>query len=143
MTENPKVKFLKKKASRPNNLQRDLDAAIIVYHQHKNTAKALNEQIAETSEFIISVMDKLGYKSHTVTGEDGTIHKATFVQAMRVGLDEASLKTKVGATMWRKITTLVLDKRKLDAFVKSGEIDPMVVASVTTEEPNKPFIKIT
>lgn len=37
----------------------------------------------------------------------------------------------------------VLDKKKLEANIASGDVDPIAVAECTTETPNKPYVKLT
>lgn len=85
-------------------------------------------------------------KDLNATGDDytaGDDGKTVSEQEANTVTNEGILQKKVGAALWKKITTMVLDRHKLDAYIKSGEIDPMVVAGATNETPNAPFIKIT
>lgn len=94
--------------------------------------------IAESQEALLAWMDETEQ-----TSLDLPVGKFSRVQSEPLVIDEDKLKKALGAPMWNKITTSKLDKKKLDAFVKSGEIKPVTIASVSEIVPNKPFIKST
>lgn len=58
-------------------------------------------------------------------------------------LDEPGLAAALGKRMWERITTRSLDKNKLDAYIKSGEIDPEVVAQHTEIIERNPSLRVT
>ena len=75
--------------------------------------------------------------------EDGITITGTIVRSASVILDEPALKKKVGASKWKSITSLVLDKKKLDAAVSAGDISITDVAAASTESPRAPYIRVT
>ena len=92
---------------------------------------------------IIDHLDSSEIKSLTVEDPDGRQIKVTKVQGIRTIIDEGSLKSKLGAKMWNKVSTQVLDKKKLEAHIATGDIDPLLVADCSTEQTNKPYVKLT
>ncbi|MGB4951017.1 MAG: hypothetical protein WBO55_10335 [Rhizobiaceae bacterium] len=57
--------------------------------------------------------------------------------------DQQKLEVRLGARMWNRITTRVLDKNKLDAYVKSGEIDPKVVVACQSTTDGTAYVKVS
>lgn len=79
-------------------------------------------------------------------GEDSTIagtYSIVVSHPKSAALDEAGLSEELGKRMWDKITTRVLDRNKLDAFIKSGEIDPDTVAAYTEITERNPSLRVT
>lgn len=56
--------------------------------------------------------------------------------------DQQKLEKRLGARMWNRITTRVLDKNKLDAYVKSGEIDVKDVVACQTTTDGTAYVKV-
>jgi hypothetical protein len=65
----------------------------------------------------------------------------TIVQNEPLVIDEAALAKKVGAAMWKKITTRVLDRKKMDAYIASGEISATTVSNVSTTKQSAPYLR--
>ncbi len=137
------IKRVAKKSVPPRVQRENLEKAIRVLADVNVRKAALEIEATEARELVTTLMEASGIKSTVVHNEDGTVTKATYVVAHRTTLDESSLQKKIGSVMWRKITSLTLDRRKLDGAIQSGEIDPMIVASVTVEVPNKPYVKVS
>jgi hypothetical protein len=74
---------------------------------------------------------------------DGVKIQGTVILGTRIKIREAQLKKALGAKGWARITSLTLDKKKLEDAIARGDIDPNVVAQYSDELPNKPYIKIT
>ena len=75
--------------------------------------------------------------------EEIFITKVTIVRPTSIEIDEEGLKKALTASQWKAITTLSLDKKKLEDNVARGKIDIDVVANNSTEKPKKPYLKIT
>ena len=71
------------------------------------------------------------------------ITKVTIVRPTSIEIDEEGLKKAITASQWKAITTLSLDKKKLEDHVARGKIDIDIVAKNSTEKPKKPYLKIT
>ena len=80
----------------------------------------------------------MGWKSHQYGG-----YRATFVQTETYKINEAGLKKAVGAKVYNKLTKAVLDKKKLEAAVDAGQIDPVIVAQNSELTKGKPYIRIS
>lgn len=102
----------------------------------------IDEQIKEVQADIISELDRIQEKTIVVEVQDRKI-KATKVEGIRTTIDENSLKKSLGEKLWMKVSSRVLDKKKLEAHIASGEVDPIVVAESSTEKANAPYIKLT
>lgn len=126
------------KRQRPTKNTADLDARIKAFHEKKRQAKALSEAIAEDQAAILDMMGGEVGAEHKVDGL-----KAKIVQATSIVVDEQALRKRVGAAMWNKITTRILDRKKLDAYLATGELKPTTIAAVSTEKENAPYVKIT
>ena len=115
-----------------------LDEALQTYLQARHDRDQAAERMTAAADVALTELDRLGVKSHTT--DDA---KATMVIAQVHSIDEDRLKKRLGAAMWRKVTTAVLDRNKLDAFVKAGEIAASDVAAVTTTKDRAPSLRVT
>ena len=121
-----------------------LDDLIRQYEETDRVIKAEQDVKDELSRKIIELMKENGFETLKVPGsEDGPTIQATLVEGERTWLVEDRLRTKLGAARWRKLLSPVLDRQKLDAAIKSGDIAPTDVASCMDSAPNKPYIRIT
>jgi uncharacterized protein YciI len=102
----------------------------------------IDDQIKEVQSDIIAELDRLEEKTLVVEIDDRKV-KATKVQGTRTTIDENTLKRSLGEKLWMKVSTRILDKKKLEAHIASGEVDPLVVAEASTETQTSPYIKIT
>lgn len=119
-----------------------ISSKVILLDTLKRERDDIDAQIKELQEDIIDALDQKGDKSLVVDLEDRTL-KATKVQSVRTIIDENTLKKSLGEKTWMKVSTRVLDKKKLEAYIATGEVDPMIVAECSTEAPSSPYIKIT
>ena len=103
---------------------------------------AIESQIKGVQSEIMDALDEMNAKTYAVEYDNRTI-KVTKVQSVRTTIDESSLKRVLGEKLWMKVSTRILDKKKLEAFVASGEVDPMTVAECSTESESAPYIKLT
>ncbi len=115
---------------------------VALLDQLKQEKTDIAEKIKEVEAWLIDQLDEAGQKTLTVDVADRHV-KVTKVQGTRTVIDENTLKRSLGEKLWMKVSTRVLDKKKLEAFIASGEIDPLVVADSSTETENAAYIKIT
>lgn len=104
----------------------------------KEEAKRVAEEVATMEAELI---DEMQLKNQATVTSQGV--KGTLVEASRVITDADKLKAALPAALWNKITTRVLDKGLLEAHIATGAIDAAVVAGVSEEKFNKPFVKLT
>jgi hypothetical protein len=116
-------------------------ATVIALDAKRREADLLKKEIGDLQDALLEQLGDL--KSFTVEADDGRTLRATRVQSTSWSIDEPALQTELGATTWNRVTTRVLDRKKLEAYIASGDIDPVVVASVSTEKTNKPFIRLS
>lgn len=70
-------------------------------------------------------------------------HQVVLSRPTSMTLDEEGLKDDLDPELWSRITTTILDRNKLDAYIKSGEVDPDLVAQHTVETPRSPVLRVT
>lgn len=99
--------------------------------------------IKEKQQRILEAFEHVEQSSKTFTHSDGRRFTVTRVQGSSVVIDEEKLKNRLGASMWNKITARVLDRKKLEAFIGSGEIPTTVVAACSDEVPKAAYVKVT
>lgn len=98
---------------------------------------ALSEEDKDVRGTIVTGITERGEK--TVKGTSG---RATLSAKRTTEYNEPSLQKRLGASLWNKITTRVLDKKKLLAYIASGEVDGAVVAACSSETTGKPYVTI-
>jgi hypothetical protein len=107
------------------------------YAALRRDAKEANKGMTERMPIMVDILQELDRPV-----EDANL-TVVIVEPHPTTLDAQALEKRLGPTMWENVTTRVLDKNKLDAFVKSGEIDPKVVAAVTTTTDGTVYAKVT
>lgn len=122
--------------------KRSLAAKVAALEALRNQRDALDAEIKSVQATLIEHLDSHETKSLTVEVEDRPI-TITKVQAVRTEIDAAQLHEMLDKGAWLKVTTRVLDKKKLEAHIASGEVDPMVVAECAKEIANSPYIKLS
>jgi chromatin segregation and condensation protein Rec8/ScpA/Scc1 (kleisin family) len=109
--------------------------------------EVIDTQIKVLQAEIVDALDDLDQKTMTVTvankaGVERMV-KATKVQNHRSTIDEASLRSALPEKVWIMVSTRALDKRKLEAHMAAGDVDPIVVANASTETLSAPYIKLS
>lgn len=130
----------KKKIVR-NNLSA-LERDILTLDGLRIQREDIDQEIINVQQRVLARLEEKGESTVTVKTKDRHII-ATRVQQVREAIDPVVLKKKVGAKMWDRITTKVLDKKKLEAFIASGEIDALAIADAVKENVANPFLRLT
>lgn len=120
-----------------------LNEDIIALDELRRQKDELEDTIDALQQRIVATLDSLEVKTHEVEVKGGRTIKATRSQSNRTVIDEVGLKKSLGETLWNKVSSRVLDKKKLEAFIASGEVNPTTVAKCSTENEGKPYIRIT
>lgn len=116
----------------------ELDTAVARVAALKAQAKQIADDLLEAEMATVDLFHQHGVDSW-VDAETGV--KGTLVEPVRIVIPEEKLKKAIGAAKWKIVTKSVLDKKLLEANIVNGNIDPNVVASVSEENPTKPYIK--
>lgn len=119
-----------------------ITSKVALLDELKREREEIDEQIKEVQQEIISELDRIQEKTIVVEIDERKV-KATKVEGVRTTIDENSLKKSLGEKLWMKVSSRVLDKKKLEAHIASGEVDPIVVAESSTEKANAPYVKLT
>jgi len=122
--------------------QKALASKVALLEQLKQDKAEVDGQIKDLQAEIIDLLDRAEEKTFVVD-LDGRQVKATKVQGVKTVIDESSLKRSLGEKLWMKVSTRVLDKKKLEAFIAAGEVDPMTVAECSTENEIAPYVKLS
>lgn len=120
-----------------------MTADLVLLAELRDTIKAAEEEAGIISKRLLDDMQKAGLRRVAGQLANGQRVKGTLVEPTHMVLDEAKLKRRLGAVLWNKITSRVLDRKKLDALISTGVIAPGTIAQVTTEVPTTPYVKIT
>lgn len=107
--------------------------------------QALAEATAKMKAATKALTDQMAYDHEkTLTRRKGDkVFKFTYVQNKTTVLDEDGLKKALGAPKFNKLTTAHLDKKKLEAAMDLGTVDPVIVGQYVTEKPSAAFIRFT
>jgi len=121
-----------------------VEADIEAIGMKRSQIALLNDEVKGHQERVVEafIHDDRQRKSVTIE-RGGERWGVSFVAGESVVLDEAKLKKRLGATLWNRITTRVLDRNKLEAFIKSGEIATSDVAACSDLIPKTPFVKVS
>lgn len=131
-------------AKDPGTTISDLDREIIYLHQLKEKALAASLAVEEQQAKVIDYLKLEGKKTYSTTKAGAFArYKATLVQGTTVKYNEPGLKKALGATVWKKVTKTILDKKLLEDLVTQGDIDVHVVAENSSVNENKPYVRIT
>lgn len=122
-------------ARRAFSLMQEVDALA-------EAAKEATKKHSDMKAELLALLEELEIRTVDVSDGDVT-GTATAVKGSTASYDEARLKKRLGASMWNKVSTRVLDEKKLGAYVKSGDIETSVVAESITEKPRKPYVRVT
>lgn len=120
-----------------------LDKDLLALEILRKQAKEIGVQADALQARVIVRFNELELTNYSVNSPDGRTISATKVTATKTVINEAGLKKTLGAKLWEKVTTVSLDKKKLEAFIASGEIDATKVAQNSEVFNNEPFVKIS
>jgi hypothetical protein len=109
-------------------------------HQSEQIVEEVNQIRAE----LLKDVTKAGVKTLPVEIGDRIV-KVTVVESKSVlVIDEAALKNALGEKGWMRVSTRIMDRKKLEASIAANETDPQIVAECSVEVPGKaPYIKVT
>ena len=83
-------------------------------------------------------------EDRSVTSQCGTNSiTGTLVTSETLSINEDGLAKALGAKVWAKCTKRVLDKKKLEALITTGEVNAVVVAANSSETARKPYVRIS
>lgn len=104
----------------------------------------IKEKIKQHQQDLIAQLEEQNAEQLVFHDEDnGVTITGTLVRSSTVNLDDEALKKKVGANIWRKISTLSLDRKKLEVALQAGDVSDVDVAASSTITPKAPFVKVT
>lgn len=132
---------MKKKPLQPGPSIGNIEEKMVKIADLRKQNAANSAEITVLQDEIVEGLDGLGIKKHT-TNVGGHLYSASLQQNTSRSVDEKRLKRKVGMSIWGQITSRVLDRKKLDAAVANGVVDPVDLADCITETPSKKFVKV-
>ncbi len=115
-----------------------LDQAVLDYKSAKDKLAQAEAVLALAKDNLVYQLELANAKSHVYDG-----YQATVVKTSSYAWNETGLKKALGARVFNKLTTAKLDKKKLEAALVSGEIDPRVAAAHAVEKEGAAFIRFT
>lgn len=104
-----------------------------IKHDERELETRRKQQGTET----LRLFEETGLKKVKVDFDEDTDATVSIKVRERTVVDEDRLKKALGAKVYNKLTTPMLDDAKIEAAIKLGEIDPNVVSAClsTTETP--------
>lgn len=115
---------------------------IIAIEHKRSEVKRLNDEVKVHQDRVNQAFARAKRKSTKVEVPGDGTYNVTYVEGSSIVLDEQKLKKRIGAALWNKVTTRVLDRKKLEAFIASQEIPATTVAACSDEIPRAPFVKV-
>ena len=119
-----------------------MDEKIAEWQQAKEEAAAAKERLDKITNEIASEMLLNETKSYVVL-VDGHLQKVTVVQSETVKFDEDSLYKAMGKRQFDKIADLKLNKKKLEAAIRDGIVDPELVSRNAIISKSTPYIRVS
>jgi len=110
------------------------------YLEAKAELDKAQARLDELAARLIKMMEQDQRKSYTWRVGD-QICTLTYVQGHTIHVDEPGLRRKLTARVFDKYTRRVLDRKKMEQAIDTGEVDRVTIAPFLTERPNKPFLK--
>ena len=102
----------------------------------------LEQQKSIVEDEVMQKMDSTG-NSTCEWEHNGHWSKATIVRSSSISINEDGLKDSLTPAMWKKVTTLVLDKKALENMVATGKIDIKLVSDNYVETARKAYLRVT
>lgn len=134
-----------KTLKRPSNVSKKELLAEKALAEIAEAKRKISEQqtiVEENSKTLLSYFEDTELDSISVAVGSETV-VGTRVQGTTVVTDDAALKRKIGARLWKKISKEVIDNTALGQAIKDGEVSDVDVASVSTIQNKKPYVKVT
>lgn len=82
-------------------------------------------------------------KSVKFSDSNGWVNTVTYVRPVRLGIDEQGLRRALTARVFDKYTKRVLDRKKMEAAMESGDVDPVTVAKYVHPESGSAYVKFS
>jgi len=125
-----------------NEEQNPNEALLLRVAKLKAKAEQAEATYREAQEDLIALLS-CG-EDRTITAQCGTNSvTGTLVTSETLTINEDGLAKALGAKVWAKCTKRVLDKKKLEALITTGEINAVVVAANSSENARKPYVRIS
>ena len=123
----------------------DRVAMLVVQANHlKTIAEEAQRAFQEAQDEIVEIMESQGIPSvSTLEESTGLQYTGTLVVGESVEFDEAALRKTLGVKMWDEVTRRVVDRKKLEARIATGDITAKAVEKNTIRKPRKPYLKLT
>lgn len=118
------------------------DPVLEEYLDAKAEMARVNERYARAQTALLAQMREKHQKSYKWT-RDGETKSVTYVQGERSVIDEKGLRRALTAKVFDKYTDKKLNRKKMEAAMGEGVIDPMVVAKFVSTQPASAYLRYT
>lgn len=124
------------------NTTNRIDNLILALAEAKVRYEQATQEVALINSILVEEMEKEQVKTEEVE-DGGKIHRATFVQATRIEIDEKGLREELGDEVVDQYCKKVLDRTALEAAMEDGYISPFKVGKHVTERKNRPSVRLS
>jgi hypothetical protein len=120
----------------------ELTKLLTNYRQAKANKEFAEFKLEKAQQELTAYMAEHGIKS-TVGTSDGNQYRITMASSERVTFNEDGLKKSLGADLWKTIVKSKIDSTLLSKAIRSGTVDPTVVAQFSTIKKSNPYIRLS
>jgi hypothetical protein len=127
----------------PND-HKELALLVIQANHLKVIAEEAQRAFQSAQQEIVDLMQTYSVpRVSAFEDETGLRYTGTLVESDVSELDQDGLRKSLDQSMWERVTRRVVDPKKLEAHVITGDIDESVVAKHTVVKRRKPYIRFT
>lgn len=119
-----------------------IDNLILALAEVKQKAEEAAQEVALVTGILMEAMENEQVKTGEVE-DGGKIHRATFVQATRIEIDEKGLREELGDEVVDQYCKKVLDRTAIEAAMEDGYLSPFKVGKHVTERKNRPSVRLS
>lgn len=119
------------------------DPVLREYVDAKAALDHAERRLKQAQDALLEQMRAKHQKSYKWTNPEGKSTSVTYVQGQTAQIDEKGLRRALTAKVFDKYTTKKLDRKRMEAAMETGEVDPMVVSRFVTMRDNNPYLKFT
>lgn len=109
--------------------QERLEQEAYSYARLKEEEKKYAELRKEQGSKVLEGMNELHVRKVQLDFDETTNATVAIKTRENTTVDEDRLRKAVGAKVWKKLTTAVLDPAKVEAAIKLGELDPNILSA--------------
>lgn len=138
-----KIKRAEAQESITETLQREMAEFLSQHHEYKQLANEYTAKAKLAQTYAIERMMALEAEKTEFTDSRGVVRDVRLIRPERADIDENTLRERVPADVWEKITKVSVDRTAIDRAVKDDLISMETLTECVNLIPASPYVKIT